>query len=106
MKVSRSIAIGAGVLVLLIALAGAQFIFRFTYQDLIYSNFWIFVFSLIAIAILSIVGAVFIGMYWSHRYFSARGFTPFEEEMLKMRKEVSEIREKLHELHEKNKKDK
>jgi hypothetical protein len=83
---------------LLIILAGAQFVFHFTYQDVLYSNFWAFVFSLIAIAILSIVGAIFIGMYWSHKYFSARNFTPFEEEMLKMRADVKEIKEKIHKL--------
>ena len=98
MKLTRSVVIGTIILLALIALAAAQWIFRFTYQDVLYSNFWAFIFSLIAIAILSIVGAIFIGMYVSLRYFSARNFTPFEEEMLKMRSDVREIREKVAEL--------
>jgi MFS superfamily sulfate permease-like transporter len=98
MKLSKGIAIGTVILVGLVILAAAQIITGVSYQDAIYSNFWAFVFSLIAIAILSIVGAIFIGIYVSHSYFSARGFTPFEEEMLKMRADVKEIREKVEKL--------
>lgn len=53
---------------------------------------WVFI---IAIAI---VGAVFIGMFISHRLLTHGGFTPFEEEMLRMRHEVTESREHLKRL--------
>lgn len=46
---------------------------------------WIF---MIAVAI---VGAVFIGMFISHRLLTHGGFTPFEEEMLRMRKDVAQM---------------
>jgi uncharacterized protein YneF (UPF0154 family) len=50
---------------------------------------WVFV---IAVAI---VGALLIGMFISHRLLTHGGFTPFEEEMLRMRKEVTESRDHL-----------
>ena len=51
-----------------------------------------FVFALVFTTILALVGAIFIGIYISNRMLSASGFTPFEEEMLKMRKEVSDLK--------------
>jgi hypothetical protein len=50
---------------------------------------WVFV---IAVAI---VGALLIGMFISHRLLTHGGFTPFEEEMLRMRKDVEESRAHL-----------
>lgn len=55
---------------------------------------WIF---LIAVAI---VGAIFIGMFISHRLLTHGGFTPFEEEMLRMRRDVEESREHLKKVRE------
>jgi ABC-type multidrug transport system fused ATPase/permease subunit len=55
---------------------------------------WVFV---IAIAI---VGAVFIGMFISHRLLTHGGFTPFEEEMLRMRKDAQESHQHLAKLRE------
>jgi hypothetical protein len=54
-----------------------------------------FVFALVVIAILAIVGAVFIGMFVSHRIMSTKGFTPFEQEMLKMRQEVRDLQDRV-----------
>lgn len=105
MRTYKWIIIGIGVFVALVITASAQIIFKFTYQDVLYSNFWAFIFSLIAIAILSIVGSIFVGMYISIRYFSARNFTPFEEEMLKMRKDIIEIKTKLNRYEGKDKED-
>jgi uncharacterized membrane protein YczE len=58
-------------------------------------SFLVLVYSLVVIAILSIIGAVFVGMWVSHRVLSGQGFTPFEEEMLRMRQEVRELQERL-----------
>ena len=52
----------------------------------------------IALILLALIGAIFIGMFLSHRILSIGGFTPFEEEMLKMRKDIEDINEKLNEL--------
>lgn len=58
-----------------------------------------FLFSLVLITILALVGAVFVGFYLSSRIYSSRGFTPFEQEMLHMREEVGELRRELRALH-------
>jgi hypothetical protein len=50
------------------------------------------VFSLLFTTIVAVIGAIFIGIYISHRILSPAGFTPFEEEMLRMRTEIREMR--------------
>ncbi|MGA8543121.1 MAG: hypothetical protein WB947_06260 [Thermoplasmata archaeon] len=51
-----------------------------------------FVFALVFTTILALVGAVYIGIYISARVLRTQGFTPFEEEMLKMRGEIRDIK--------------
>ena len=58
-------------------------------------SFLVFLFALVVIAILSIIGAVFMGMWISHRLLSGQGFTPFEEEMLRMRQEVRDLKDQV-----------
>ena len=62
------------------------------------SYFFLFVLALVIIAILAVIGAAFMGVMISHRIFSVKSFTPFEEEMLQMRKEVKEIQKVVNEL--------
>ncbi len=57
------------------------------------------VFALIFTTIVALVGAIFIGIYISGRMLNPGGFTPFEEEMLRMRKEIQEIHRSVEELH-------
>jgi uncharacterized membrane protein (DUF106 family) len=66
----------------------------------IVSYFFLFVLALVIIAVLAVIGAAFMGVLISHRIFSVKSFTPFEEEMLQMRKEVKEIKKKIDELAE------
>ncbi len=61
-------------------------------------SFFTFLFALVVISILSIVGAVFVGMFVSHRILSTRGFTPFEQEMLRMRQDVRELTDRVEEI--------
>jgi uncharacterized protein YneF (UPF0154 family) len=61
-------------------------------------SFFTFLFALVVISILSIVGAVFVGMFVSHRILSGKGFTPFEEEMLRMRQDVRELTDRVEEI--------
>lgn len=56
------------------------------------------IFALTVISVLSIVGAVFVGIFVSHRILSAKGFTPFEQEMLRMRQEIRELSERVSEI--------
>jgi uncharacterized protein YneF (UPF0154 family) len=62
------------------------------------SNPVTFAIALIFVTVVALVGAIFIGIYVSQRLLSPRGFSPFEEEMLKMRAEVMEIRTQLQAL--------
>ncbi|MHB1931466.1 MAG: hypothetical protein ACYCPV_00520 [Thermoplasmata archaeon] len=55
------------------------------------ANPLVFISALVFTTVLALVGAIFIGIYISHRILSSGGFTPFEEEMLKMRSEVREL---------------
>jgi hypothetical protein len=64
------------------------------------ANLLSFVFALVFTTILALVGALFIGIYISHRLQSPAGFTPFEEEMLMMRSEVTAMRAELARLAE------
>lgn len=57
--------------------------------------FILFVSALVMITVLAIVGAVFLGMWASHRILSTQGFTPFEQEMLRMREEVRQLAERV-----------
>jgi hypothetical protein len=53
------------------------------------------VFALVFTTILALVGAIFIGIYVSAAVLRAQGFTPFEEEMLRMRTDIREIKAAL-----------
>ncbi len=67
----------------------------------IFTHFLAFIFGLVVISILAIIGAIFLGMFISHRAFSAREFTTFEEEMLKMKKDVNDIKDMVEEMESK-----
>ncbi len=71
----------------------------FPIQD-IFIDFYIFIFALVLISILGIIGAAFLGIYISHRVFSSQDFSTFEEEMLKMKTDIDYIREKIDDLTE------
>jgi uncharacterized membrane protein (DUF106 family) len=57
-----------------------------------------FVIALIFTTLVALVGAIFIGVFLSHRIMNPTGFTPFEEEMLRMRSDIQEIKRDLEEL--------
>jgi hypothetical protein len=59
-----------------------------------------FVFALVFTTILALVGAIFIGIYFTQRILSPSGFTPFEEEMLRMRRDLADVKESLKKLTE------
>lgn len=63
--------------------------------------FYLFVYAIVFVAILAIIGAVFLGTVISHRIMAGQRFTPFEEEMLKMRQEVRELHDRVDALLEK-----
>lgn len=54
--------------------------------------------ALVFTTLLAVVGAIFIGLYISHRLLTPQGFTPYEQEMLRMRGEVREMRAVVDEI--------
>ena len=99
MRINRWIVIWVIVVVSLILIEIAQLAGIIQFTDLI-ANFFVFLIALVIIAVLAAVGAGFLGVMISHRIFSVREFTPFEEEMLKMREDLREVKESLKKLEE------
>lgn len=91
------------VVLVLFAIFVAEITHTIRLTDVI-SYFFLFVLALVIIAVLAVIGAAFMGVLISHRIFSVKSFTPFEEEMLQMRKEVKEIRDMVNDLAGKKKK--
>lgn len=96
MKIGRAILFWVAVVAVLflVELAELTHLFTLPVQSAL-GNLLSFVFALVFTTILALVGALFIGIYISQRLQSPGGFTPFEEEMLKMRAEIHEIRTEL-----------
>ncbi len=89
--------IGVIGVLLLVELAEVTRLFTLPVQSAL-GNLLAFVFALVFTTILALVGALFIGIYVSQRISSSTGFSPFEEEMLKMRSDVTRLREEVAEL--------
>lgn len=62
------------------------------------ANFYLFVFSLVIVSVLAIIGAIFLGITIAHRFMVNRGFTPFEEEMLSMKEQINRMEEMIENL--------
>lgn len=57
----------------------------------IVANFYLFMFSIVVVSVLAVIGAIFLGMTIAHRLMESKEFTPFEEEMLSMREQMNRI---------------
>jgi amino acid permease len=68
-------------------------------------NFVGFISMLVSITMLAIVGAIFLGMYLSHRILSKKGFTPFEVSMMELHEDIKDIKKRMSYLEQKMKKD-
>ncbi len=62
------------------------------------TNFYFVIVAVAVIGILSIIGAVFIGIFVVYRIYYRQEFTPFEKEMLGMREDVKALTAKVQEL--------
>jgi hypothetical protein len=58
----------------------------------------VLVVSLVFTTIIAVIGAIFIGISITARLLTSQGFTPFEEEMLRMRADLAELRKGVDEL--------
>jgi len=56
------------------------------------------IWSWAGVLLLSLIGAMVIGMFLAYRLLAYREFTPFEKDMMEMRVEVSECRELLDDI--------
>ncbi len=54
--------------------------------------------SLLFTTVIAVVGAIFVGISMSARLLNPRGFTPFEEEMLRMRADLLEVKRSVEEV--------
>ena len=96
MKPARAILFWVAVIAALLFVEVAEITHLFTLPvQSALGNLLSFFFALVFTTILALIGAIFIGIYISQRLQSTSGFTPFEEEMLKMRADVQKIREEL-----------
>jgi hypothetical protein len=84
-------------LLLFVEVAEITHLFTLPVQSAV-GNLVSFVFALVFTTILALIGAIFIGIYISHRFLTPTGFTPFEEEMLRMRADVASMREDVEAL--------
>lgn len=96
MRISRAILFWLVIIVGLVLLEVAQVtnLFRLGFASVL-GNLIGFVFALLLVTVLALVGAVFVGIFIAHRILSPQGFSPFEEEMLKMRQEVADLHRKV-----------
>ena len=94
MKTARAIQLAwVGLIAALLVVEAAELTHLFTLPvQSALGNLLSFVFALVFTTILALVGAIFIGIYISQRLQTSTGFTPFEEEMLKMRADVTRLR--------------
>ncbi|HLF07605.1 MAG TPA: hypothetical protein VI893_10650 [Thermoplasmata archaeon] len=95
MKITRRRALGIAIISLLIVLWGLELFTNFDLAQAIFSNLAFVLLGIIFVALMSAIGGFFLGMWISARFFSTKGFTPFEEEMLRMREDVKALRERL-----------
>ncbi|HYK93856.1 MAG TPA: hypothetical protein VEY07_07445 [Thermoplasmata archaeon] len=102
MRPSRLIVFWVGVIAILLFVEFAELtrLFTIPVQSALL-NVLSFIFALFFTTVLALVGAVFIGVYIAHRLSSPAGFTPFEEEMLKMRAEVAQLKTEVGEVRQK-----
>jgi hypothetical protein len=100
MRQGRAIlALWCAVIVALVVLELAEVTHLFTFPiAAIVADPFSLVVSLVFMTIVAVIGAIFIGIYMSTRLLGPRAFTPFEEEMLRMRDELQEVRRSLDEL--------
>jgi hypothetical protein len=86
------------IILIIIAILLIGFLSGLFSMDDILLNFMGFISMLVSITTLAIVGAIFLGMYLSHRILSKRGFTPFEVSMMEMHEDIRDIKKRMNNL--------
>jgi uncharacterized protein YneF (UPF0154 family) len=94
MRISRPTLAWLLIVIVLVAVLIGQLLGIISIESAL-ANFYILFIALLAITILAVIGAVFLGIFISHRIFTGKDFTPFEKEMLSMKDDIAHIKEKL-----------
>ena len=94
MRITRLRAFFIALVLLLVIFEVLQLLRLFDVQS-IFANIAFVLVGIIFVALMSVIGGFFLGMWISARFFTTKGFTPFEEEMMRMREEVKEMRARL-----------
>src|SRR5438309_11357755 len=94
MRFSRWMILWLGIVAVLVAIEIGVLTGFITPAGLI-SQFLTLIVGLVVISVFAFVGAIFLGIFVSHRILSGKGFTPFEQEMLRMRQEIRDLTGRL-----------
>lgn len=94
MRISRWTILWLGIVVVLVAVEIGVLTGYITPAGVI-SSFLTLVVGLVVISVFAFIGAVFLGMFVSHRILSGKGFTPFEQEMLRMRQDLRDLNDRV-----------
>ena len=94
MRFSRWMVLWLGIVVVLVGVEIGVVTGYITPAGLI-SSFLTLIIGVVVISVFAFIGAVFLGMFVSHRILSGKGFTPFEQEMLRMRQEIRDLSGRL-----------
>ena len=94
MRISRWTVLWLGVVAVLVGVEIGVLTGFITPAGLI-SSFLTVIVGLVIISVFAFIGAIFLGMFVSHSILSGKGFTPFEQEMLRMRQEIRDLSARL-----------
>jgi len=97
MRISRWTILWLSIVAVLVAVESLILTGFITPASLI-SSFLTLIYALVVISVLAFIGAIFLGMFVSHRILSGKGFTPFEQEMLRMRQDLRELNDRVEQI--------
>jgi len=97
MRFSRWMILWLGIVAVLVAIEIGVLTGFITPAGLI-SQFLTLIVGLVVISVFAFVGAIFLGIFVSHRILSGKGFTPFEQEMLRMRQDLRELNDRIEQI--------
>src|SRR3989441_13117202 len=90
MRFSRWMILWLGIVAVLVAI-GIGVLTGFITPAGLISQFLTLIVGLVVISVFAFVGAIFLGVFRSHRILSGKGFAPREQDMLRMRQDLREL---------------
>jgi len=97
MRISRWTILWLGIVAVLVAVESLILTGFITPASQI-ASFLTLIYALVVISVLAFIGAIFLGMFVSHRILSGKGFTPFEQEMLRMRQDIRDLNDRIEQV--------